>query len=74
MSYGCFTYVTPREYLALRPEGDTRPLAELERLARLDRMCENCGQPEWRLAGVGLCFSCVTGHADPSDDYELRPE
>jgi hypothetical protein len=35
--------------------------------------CEVCSEnPVWRLGGVGLCFTCTTGEADASEDYELR--
>ena len=36
--------------------------------------CSNCGAPIWVIgaAEVGLmCFTCTTGEADPSEDYEI---
>ena len=42
-----------------------------------DSLCENCQvESVWKAAGTGLCFSCTTGEADASDDYELmsKPE
>jgi len=36
--------------------------------------CTQCGAPIWVLAAseVGLmCFTCITGEADPSSDYEI---
>ncbi len=68
-----FNYVTPREYLEAMGD-DPRSLARLEELARQDRQCENCHNPAWKLVGLGLCFSCVTGETDASQDYELKPE
>ena len=41
--------------------------------ARAGVRCE-CGGPIWVIgsAEVGLsCFTCITGEADPSDDYEI---
>jgi hypothetical protein len=37
-------------------------------------VCSNCGQPIWVIgsAEVGhMCFTCITGEADPSEDYEI---
>lgn len=41
-------------------------------LAQQQGPCENCGDPIWRYGGTGLCFTCTTGEADASDDYELE--
>jgi hypothetical protein len=62
-------YITPER---AKENGDSRSLAALKALAaRKDRICENCDEMAWRLGGVGLCFSCTTGEADASEDYEL---
>jgi hypothetical protein len=45
-------------------------LAEYKAGAR----CGNCGAPIWVIgsAEVGnMCFTCITGEADPSEDYEI---
>lgn len=38
--------------------------------------CICCGQPIWALAyavsGVDMCFTCQTGTADDSEDYEIE--
>ena len=38
-------------------------------------VCDNCDNPIWAIgtAGVGwnACFSCITGEADSSEDYEI---
>ena len=38
--------------------------------------CICCGQPIWALAyavsGVDMCFTCQTGQADDSEDYEIE--
>ncbi len=37
--------------------------------------CTNCDSPIWAIgtatAGWNACFSCITGEADNSDDYEI---
>jgi hypothetical protein len=38
-------------------------------------VCHQCGQPIWAIGtavvGWNGCFTCITGEADPSDDYEI---
>lgn len=38
--------------------------------------CEVCGQPIWAagsaLCGTDMCFQCITGESDDSDDYEIK--
>jgi hypothetical protein len=62
-------FITPEQ---AREQGDTRDMALLKSLAtgRANKCC-NCDEDEWRFAGLGMCFSCVTGESDASDDYEL---
>lgn len=37
--------------------------------------CINCGRPIWAIGsgmtGTDMCFSCTTGEADSSEDYEV---
>jgi len=37
--------------------------------------CWQCGQPIWTIGsaivGHDGCFTCITGEADPSDDFEI---
>jgi len=66
-----FTYITPEE--AARKEiisGKTH-VKYYQKLANKKGVCSNCDSPIWKLADTGMCFSCTTGEADPSDDYEL---
>lgn len=65
-------YVTPEHYKALAPN-ETRPLRELCRLAEAPAKTCLCGRTAWRLPDLGLCFTCITGTADSSEDYELVP-
>lgn len=45
---------------------------ELEERARDNSECEVCGRPVWRIVGIGMCFTCTTGEADASEDFELK--
>lgn len=64
-------YLTPEEaYKKQVQEGVT--LEEYRALAAESGICTNCDEPIWKLAGMGMCFSCTTGQADASEDYELR--
>lgn len=52
--------------------GRKEPLEFYQRLAGNDNMCEVCeSEKVWKLVDTGMCFSCTTGEADASDDYEL---
>lgn len=50
---------------------------KLEVAADLKRRLQKCpcGNPIWAvgsaLTGSPLCFTCITGSADPSDDFEI---
>ena len=37
--------------------------------------CSCCGRPIWAagsaVTGTYMCFTCITGEADDSDDYEI---
>ena len=61
------SYITPEKAHELNP---STPLSEYQSQARDRSKCQ-CGQPVWRYAGTGLCFTCTTGEADASEDYEL---
>ena len=63
-------YITAEEAYKLNKESG-KSLAYWEKLARSRAKCEVCGQPAWKYAGTGLCFTCSTGEADASEDYEL---
>ncbi len=72
---GVEEYVKP--HMQSNPDED--PVDLLERL----RMCVSealggarchCGEPIWVIGStfVGhMCFTCITGEADPSEDYEI---
>jgi len=63
--------ISVEDYVALPNNCDTRSFEELCKNATDWSKCQ-CGQPVWRLAGCGLCFTCTTGESDSSEDYELK--
>lgn len=64
------TFLTPQEaYDKQVQEGVL--LEEYEALAAEEGTCSNCDEPIWKLVGLGMCFSCTTGEADASEDFEL---
>ena len=66
-----FYFVTPEQYIKENGESD-HTLKELQKIAaQKEYDCENCDELAWRLVGCGLCFSCTTGEADASEDYEI---
>ena len=65
-----FVYLTPEEATA-KNVIDGINLIEYQRRASSSGTCENCDNPVWKLPDLGMCFSCVTGETDASEDYEL---
>lgn len=69
-----FTFITPEKYLEIAG-GDSRKLSleELKEIANYNAIpCIVCeSEDQWKLAQTGMCFSCTTGEADASNDYEL---
>ncbi len=71
-------YLSPqrayKQHMELNPD-DKLTLADYKKWAKMtEAECDNCGRPIWRMvANLGMCFSCVTGESDASDDYELEP-
>ena len=52
---------------------------KLERAAQAKKdgaICSQCSQPIWAIGTATVewngCFSCITGEADNSDDYEIE--
>jgi hypothetical protein len=51
---------------------DNTTLAEWKRRASIRGKCIVCKEEDkWRYADTDMCFSCTTGEADASGDYEL---
>lgn len=69
-----FNYVTPSQLIKEHPD-KAKNYSELVRKSRMsNRTCINCDMPVWKFVDLDMCFTCVTGESDPSDDYELLPE
>ncbi|GAF69270.1 unnamed protein product [marine sediment metagenome] len=68
-------FLTPKEAYdqdARTKNGRREPLSFYEDAAKNDSICEVCEMEKvWKLVDCGMCFSCTTGEADASDDYEL---
>ena len=71
-----FVPITPSAFHALMGESSEGVEVYRARANAPERTCSVCrAHPVWRLSGLGdMCFHCITGEADPSDDYELVPE
>ena len=66
-------FITPEQAYELQQKhGGGRSLKSFKKAANRTGLCEACETEQiWRYGGTGMCFSCTTGEADASDDYEL---
>lgn len=69
-----FTYITPEKAAELGVINEITDVNYYRELAQKEGACEVCGNPIWKIADTGMCFSCTTGETDASDDYELKGE
>lgn len=79
-----FHYISIEEFadsvMEDNPDLDRKELIESLRDTLADKnngaTCMVCGAPIWAagsaLTGSYLCFTCITGEADDSDDYEIE--
>jgi hypothetical protein len=71
------SYITPKKAAELHNsiEGnDHVSVAHYRHLSKNKKMCFVCGMERvWCFGECGMCFSCTTGEADASDDFELIP-
>lgn len=69
------SYITPEKAAKLHNaiKGNEHvSVAYYEHLSKNKKMCYVCGMEKvWKMVGLGMCFSCTTGEADASEDYEL---
>ena len=73
-----FVPIGIREYVKLHVKAnpDENPSELLARLrscvseALKGARCQ-CGAPIWVVGSVSACFTCITGEAFPSEDYEI---
>lgn len=53
-----------------------RTLEDTLRAKRAGAKCMICGAPIWAagsaITGSDMCFTCTTGEADDSEDYEIE--
>lgn len=72
-------FKTPEEIMELNKglpgDWNLKDLRKALRRKQNGAKCEVCGQSIWALGsaacGSNMCFSCITGEADASEDYEL---
>ena len=65
-------YLTPEEAFRKDVVKGTA-LKEYQRLSNVKGKCFICEVEDiWKLADTDMCFSCTTGEADASGDYELK--
>lgn len=73
-----YKVLTAEEYFNLTKDNPAiaMPLEEIQAIANVpDGICLVCGQENiWKLGQSGMCFTCTTGEADASEDYELKGE
>lgn len=69
-------YIIVDEFL--KRHNDANPENPLTRehaleISRNNRLCKTCEMEEvWKAAMTNLCFSCTTGEADASNDWEVE--
>ena len=75
-----FCFITVDDLIQKHPEY-TQHRMLLRQIAQLpDRLCTTCGQFNvWKIImdkmpDNDMCFTCITGETDASEDYELLPE
>lgn len=67
-----FTYITVEKFIKQHPDEKKNYKRLKEIAAQPDVLCQCEQQNVWKYGESGLCFSCTTGEADASDDYELE--
>ena len=59
-----------------RKEDLVQALQQALEAKKLGAKCMICGAPIWAagsaITGTNLCFTCATGEADDSEDYEVE--
>ncbi len=76
-----FTPISIDDYLDKHNEKNANPPLKRARLESLledfkeGKGCANCGAPIWVIGSAlrgRTCFTCATGEAVPSEDYEIK--
>ncbi|MDR2074191.1 MAG: hypothetical protein LBP36_02355 [Oscillospiraceae bacterium] len=69
-----------KSYKENNPKEDTKNLpkilSETAKSKKDGAVCNQCGQPIWAIGtaivGWDGCFTCISGEADNSEDYEIE--
>lgn len=68
-------YITPEQAKQFHDELNPKnklPLSYWIKRSKITAKCWVCGmEPVWKFGQGDMCFTCTTGEADCSDDYEL---
>ena len=79
-----FTPISLDEYVKLHLKNNsgtgleevTKALEDTLQVYKQGTRCNNCGNPIWVIgsafSGFDGCFTCITGEANPKDDYEIN--
>ena len=82
--FGMFTYISVEEFAdaVVKNNKDANrkeliaSLREALAAKRNGARCMICGAPIWAagsaVTGTNMCFTCTTGEADDSEDYEIE--
>ena len=72
MYHSFYKYFTPKQAFKKKANPMYLTLKDYEEAAKDNSICMACNNsPVWKLVGTGMCFTCTTGEADASEDYEL---
>lgn len=65
-------YENNKDVATNNPDYPMQTLEDYTKRSKVNGMCTVCEMEKiWRYGGTDMCFSCLTGEADASDDYEL---
>lgn len=66
-----FNFITVEDFIKAHPD-EAKNRDHLNQISKQRNSRCQCGQENvWRYGEADLCFTCTTGEADASDDYEL---
>ena len=67
-----FTMITVDELIKMFPLEMKREKLLRHSASLPDELCSVCKtEKAWKYGGCGMCFSCTSGEADASKDFEL---
>ena len=75
-----FTYLTVDQLIQQYPQYTSKRDFWTQVAHQRDRLCSVCGQFNvWKLVmdkmpKNDMCFTCITGETDASEDYEIIPD